>query len=61
MAFLGFLIDTVKQVVCVPVNKVAKGLNMISFVLDKCNKKRIQKSDHGIANTTNLWILKFSK
>ena len=35
MIFLGFLIDTVRQVVCVPVDKISKGVNMIDFILHK--------------------------
>ena len=35
MTFLGFLIDTVDQIVCVPVEKIAKGMNMIRYVLKK--------------------------
>ena len=38
MVFLGFLIDTDRQIVCIPTEKVAKGINMISFVL---NRKKI--------------------
>ena len=35
MTFLGFLIDSYLQRVCIPVEKISKGLNMISFALDK--------------------------
>ena len=35
MTFLGFLIDTVRQLVCVPAGKITKGLNMILHVLSK--------------------------
>ena len=35
MMFLGFLIDTVRQLVCIPMEKIAKGLNMINYVLSR--------------------------
>ena len=35
MTFLGFLIDTILQVVCIPQEKIAKALNMIKYVLNK--------------------------
>ena len=38
MIFLGFLIDTVNQVISVPTEKVAKGLNMINYLLQKQEK-----------------------
>ena len=37
MVFLGFLIDTVRQVVCVPQEKIAKAINMINYALGKKN------------------------
>ena len=38
MTFLGFLIDTIRQIMCIPMEKIAKGKNMISYVL---NHKKI--------------------
>ena len=35
MTFLGFLIDSVKQLVIIPASKLAKGRNMIEYVLEK--------------------------
>ena len=35
MVFLGMLLDTVRQVVCVPMEKVSKAINMIAAVLKK--------------------------
>ena len=35
MTFLGFLIDTIKQIVCIPIEKVTKGINMITFTLSR--------------------------
>ena len=39
LSFLGFLIDTVKRIICIPQQKVVKVRNMISYVLSKSNKK----------------------
>ena len=33
--FLGFLIDTVKQMVGIPLEKITKGINMITYTLSK--------------------------
>ena len=35
ITFLGFLIDTVKQIVCVPLEKITKGVNMLKYVMAK--------------------------
>ena len=37
--FLGFLIDTMRQIVAVPCEKITKGTNMINHVLQKKNSK----------------------
>ena len=39
MTFLGFLLDTVNQKICIPVEKIDKAYNMIEFFLNKKNKK----------------------
>ena len=39
LVFLGLLIDTVKQAVCIPTDKVEKAINLIEFFLNKVNKK----------------------
>ena len=39
ITFLGLLIDTVKQVVSIPVEKITKALELIEFFLTKPNKK----------------------
>ena len=39
MTFLGFLIDSVNQLVGIPCEKVAKATNMINYVLNKDSKK----------------------
>ena len=35
MVFLGFLLDTLRQVVCIPLEKISKGKNMIQYILSK--------------------------
>ena len=39
LVFLGLLIDTLNQWVCIPVDKVEKAKNLIQVVLDKKSKK----------------------
>ena len=39
LTFLGLLIDTINQYVCVPVDKVQKAVNLINSVLTKRSKK----------------------
>ena len=39
LVFLGLLIDTTRQVVCIPVEKINKAMDMIAFFLNKRNKK----------------------
>ena len=39
LTFLGLLIDTVNQVICIPLEKLEKALNMIEFFLNKHNGK----------------------
>ena len=39
MIFLGLLLDTINQRVCIPVDKVERSINMIEFFLNKANKK----------------------
>ena len=35
MTFLGFLIDTIAQMVCIPVDKITKGVNLITYLMGK--------------------------
>ena len=35
LTFLGFLIDTINQVVLIPAEKITRAINMITFILDK--------------------------
>ena len=39
MVFLGLLLDTVKQMIFIPIEKIEKALNMIDYVLNKKSKK----------------------
>ena len=39
LTFLGLLIDTINQCVCIPIDKVTKAVTLIENVLDKKNKK----------------------
>ena len=39
IVFLGLMIDTVNQVVCIPKDKVVKALHLISYFLNKHNRK----------------------
>ena len=39
IVFLGLLIDTVNQVVCIPKAKVKRAMDMIQYFLNKTNKK----------------------
>ena len=39
LIFLGLLLDTEKQIVCIPIEKTNKTLNLIEFFLNKRNKK----------------------
>ena len=39
MVFLGLLLDTARQLVCIPEDKIRKALNWIEFFMNKKNKK----------------------
>ena len=39
IVFLGFLIDTVNQIIGIPMEKITRAVNMIQFVLNKCAGK----------------------
>ena len=39
LTFLGLLLDTVRQIVCIPMNKLIKAMNWVEFFLNKKNKK----------------------
>ena len=39
LTFLGMLLDTEKQLVCIPMDKLVKATNWVEFFLNKKNKK----------------------
>ena len=39
LVFLGLLIDTINQCVCIPIEKVTKAVLLIQSILDKKSKK----------------------
>ena len=39
LVFLGLLIDTVNQIICIPIDKLEKALDWIDYFLNKKNKK----------------------
>ena len=39
IVFLGLLIDTIRQVICIPTDKIDKAKNLLSFYMDKAHKK----------------------
>ena len=40
MIFLGFLLDSVNQVIGIPLDKISKGLNMVKSMLALANKPK---------------------
>ena len=52
--FLGFLLDTVKQVIGIPQHKITKGINMLSFVLNKRSGKMTIKELQHICGFLNF-------
>ena len=39
LTFLGLLIDTINQCVCIPIDKIAKAVSLINSILEKSSKK----------------------
>ena len=39
MTFLGLMLDTVRQIICIPMDKLIKAINWVEFFLNKKNKK----------------------
>ena len=56
MVFLGLLIDTINQVVCIPQDKVAKALNWVEFFLNKNNKKATVLQFQKLCGTLNFCV-----
>ena len=54
LTFLGLLLDAANQVVCVPIDKIAKALELLEYFLDKNRKK-----GHCDPNTEIVWVPQF--
>ena len=54
MVFLGLLIDTVRQIVAIPAEKISKAVNMINHVLGKTNRKMTILQLQWICETLNF-------
>ena len=52
ITFLGLLLDSRRQVVCIPVDKVIKALDLINHLLEKRNKK-------ATTNSKFMWAFEF--
>ena len=39
LTFLGLLLDTIRQVICIPMDKLVKAANWVNYFLNKKNKK----------------------
>ena len=39
LGFLGLLLDSVNQVVCIPLEKLEKALDLVEYFLNRRNKK----------------------
>ena len=61
LTFLGLLIDTIRQLVIIPMDKISKGLNMINEILEKQKCKNSKLKNDGPPIATNLWIFEFSR
>ena len=54
LSFLGLLIDTINQLVCVPVDKIEKARQLISHIINKKNKKLTVKQLQQITGFLNF-------
>ena len=54
LAFLGLLLDTIKQVICIPTDKLIKALNWFDFFLNKKNKKATVLEFQKLCGTLNF-------
>ena len=54
MTFLGLLLDTERQLICIPLEKICKGIEMIEKLL---NKKRWKSAS--FRSTKTLWVFEF--
>ena len=54
LVFLGLLIDTVNQLICIPIDKVDRAMNMIDYFLNKQNRKVTVLQVQKLAGFLNL-------
>ena len=54
MVFLGLLLDSARQVICIPQDKLDKALNWVEYFLNKNNKKAILKEFQKLCGTLNF-------
>ena len=54
MVFLGLLLDTVRQIICIPQDKLIKAINWINFFLNKKNRKATVKEFQKLCGTLNF-------
>ena len=54
IVFLGLLIDTVNQVVCIPAEKITKALDMVEYFFNKRNKKATVLQIQRLCGTLNF-------
>ena len=54
LTFLGLLIDTINQLICIPVDKLERAMDMIQFFLNKRNGKVIVHQIQKLAGSLNF-------
>ena len=54
MIFLGLLLDTLRQVICIPMEKLIKAINWVDYFLDKKSKKATVQEFQKLCGTLNL-------
>ena len=54
LTFLGMLLETVRQVICIPLDKLTKAKNMVQYFLNKRNKKATVKEFQQLCGTLNF-------
>ena len=52
--FLDLLLDTERQMICIPVDKIEKALNWVEFFLNKANKKATVLQFQKLCGTLNF-------
>ena len=54
LTFLGLLIDTINQKICIPLDKLQKAIDLVQFVLNKKNKKITLKQLQNLTGFLNF-------